>query len=1765
MKDQYVRRGLLQGNTTIQTDGVPTLTGQVLFSYVNGELICENLLNGKNSAQMIIYVDILGEERWDIISFTSNTAEHVLSMINAITYVDNEVDPATTKPVYHATIINSCLVISAPNSTYMRIEGVINSSVANASYGFGFSSVPDPRGISVSGELSSSPSRNDAPSHNKVSYISKYEDRTSESINRAVDSVALNVEDIYLNDSETRPKIASMSMSYKTYAQINEYKNDSTPKAFYVRAPDSAQYTAAVATGSHSIYTPLELTASYETFRDAYQATYATSVLPIKYSITDDNNNESIKVDRIPGVSNGGLTGIQSTFGDSVYINPSNRRICIGDQVQIGNTLTANSYLQDVTQQYGKVERAGVFKGSNLFKYSGEFNVIDQVTIRLTEDLPTILRQPGFIIALTSEKFCFGYRITAVVDYDKLIVEPLQDIEYRLGATILRKDNSHTLSLGASGSFDLFLGDSLPIGTSLVLPLNGSILTIDPQISYLRSLVTSNNRSLIRKSQRSDQDLFGVITELLDKVKSMNSPQLNNVVDSLHALMNSSTCSRSAAFRMPNTPYALRLSDTYSDSVFGPRLNSGGISTISGSSEDIEKLIIVIARQGLTSSDISSISNEIYSSAIKSKYLQIAYYLTLSDMLDANTEVTTVYGIKTIEQLAQEFSGTVNEDNPLARFINLLVLSCAPFSVPYNSSTVVTSDGIINVYPSTNFRVQDLGRDFELKSSTDTFIVRMVEFYTTSSCRFIDLETGLNIKDGTYTSISGLFGIPQQQAINHVYLNNGDKCVKEIVISNNENGTSSAELTKLYDLNVLSKFGIGLFTNSSKTSLYMSFPYEEFFTNSQLRAGLIYSLPVFDVFRLTGVHNLTPQFTKVGIDYTPAYNHSSRSVVYITLILNKVNYSGFYEVKRCIPNILASTIIFEIEAITGQAGYARTMSNLINDVAQIDFLDTAPLFIVTDEALEDITPCPSCTLYEMTEFNSYKKVSDFNASIVQQNYVDLSTQNTDPALTINANNSRTAIYLDNQDSDYKGLISRTSGVVPLVKVTDTTPSLTSTYNSIKNVNSQGVSMATKYSTRPTVLIEKTTDIDESAIAINRTLDVDAKSPSNGLVSIRDDSEEVRSEVGYCLDQSALYVEGNTILNGKVAIVSDNRNSNDYLTNKNGTGINSVGGIDSHLNPTTCAAVSTNTSVNNQLTHGEYEDELLPAHLEYGKFLGEYHILKTITADRFDLQVGSEQQTYTDIQLYFNVASDIKGSDQGRSCRLETLTNKYEGYIYSVGNSVCSIRLKSGSVVFSNLVKLVVFGREWNANLHRASVSKTLNFIDTNRNSIAGSIYVDEDGNVILPYLRETSFDAKVYTVEPTLQGGTSFATIVGDLPDMSRVIPMYTPSESIYGYTGDEPDLDLNIYDYLFDPNANIVFNKDSEAYERFASSNFPQLSGKMMLIQVDSDISAIDIGLSNWTSNPVGASVANKSYYSESFVQPLYRGNVYFVSELRGVDINDGYMRADFRVNVTNTLYRQFNNVGIGYVSEEIGKSYKYYVIGCFEFSFANETLLLVYPGNWWINTCLNSLISKIENVHLRSVNSIRAKYESDDSYSSTVSTTDNSFMINLNSMYSKLKMVQSYGSSLQYLMSDTAIDLSHIPINQYTVCSVNNVDTNEGLLSTSTSFPTLNKTTVGQVASASILSAFKDTNSIQSSQSPVEWSFAVTLAINSCVQVLNSVPINAGRFVFPTNDLLGKNSVMQYIMRNGQIEQEFSSLRPEGLFATISIKAYLNNDPPN
>lgn len=103
-------------------------------------------------------------------------------------------------------------------------------------------STPDPRSYGIRGAVKSSPSRVETPTTNLSSYIQRHEDRTSSGINRAVDSVASNIEFI-------RDKLGSTRLRHQRFSIPLEYSSElgETPIRWH-REGDSV--TAVVVDGS---------------------------------------------------------------------------------------------------------------------------------------------------------------------------------------------------------------------------------------------------------------------------------------------------------------------------------------------------------------------------------------------------------------------------------------------------------------------------------------------------------------------------------------------------------------------------------------------------------------------------------------------------------------------------------------------------------------------------------------------------------------------------------------------------------------------------------------------------------------------------------------------------------------------------------------------------------------------------------------------------------------------------------------------------------------------------------------------------------------------------------------------------------------------------------------------------------------------------------------------------------------------------------------------------------------------------------------------------------------------------------------------------------------------------------------------------------------------------------------------------------------------------------------------------------------------------
>ncbi len=171
MKNEYIRRGMLAGNSEIPIDLIPSLPGTTLF---NSNLECENLLGEEQSAQMIIKTE-LGT---DVVTFSQIDASHIKSRIAVPTIQIN----GNSVPKYKAEIIQSVLVIQSPYTKTLEIVPVVNDTVSNAAKAFGFFISPDPRAVSRVGEISSAPGIGQTSQHNLATYITRFEDNLGKGV-----------------------------------------------------------------------------------------------------------------------------------------------------------------------------------------------------------------------------------------------------------------------------------------------------------------------------------------------------------------------------------------------------------------------------------------------------------------------------------------------------------------------------------------------------------------------------------------------------------------------------------------------------------------------------------------------------------------------------------------------------------------------------------------------------------------------------------------------------------------------------------------------------------------------------------------------------------------------------------------------------------------------------------------------------------------------------------------------------------------------------------------------------------------------------------------------------------------------------------------------------------------------------------------------------------------------------------------------------------------------------------------------------------------------------------------------------------------------------------------------------------------------------------------------------------------------------------------------------------------------------------------------
>ena len=217
--DKFTRRALLVGGALLSKVSRPNLVGTNVANITDLEITYPQDLVGQ-TLRLNVIRSLLGTNQLYEITFDSNNITDIIEKINSKgrTFVLGQV-----VDIFRAELTRDVLSITVLDMDADGLE-VLNSEAAKI---LGFFASPDTRGISLIENW-----RYSIPGPNKQNlgvgtYLVKHEDRTSESINRAIDSVSRNTEEL---DREIR----------------NPEVIESTTEKFFVYGRESNQFFACV-------------------------------------------------------------------------------------------------------------------------------------------------------------------------------------------------------------------------------------------------------------------------------------------------------------------------------------------------------------------------------------------------------------------------------------------------------------------------------------------------------------------------------------------------------------------------------------------------------------------------------------------------------------------------------------------------------------------------------------------------------------------------------------------------------------------------------------------------------------------------------------------------------------------------------------------------------------------------------------------------------------------------------------------------------------------------------------------------------------------------------------------------------------------------------------------------------------------------------------------------------------------------------------------------------------------------------------------------------------------------------------------------------------------------------------------------------------------------------------------------------------------------------------------------------------------------------
>ena len=211
---KYVQRSILKGETRPSHKVVsPTLVCATPVQIVANNAIIPtfNFDNAPPAFTLILEEDSFGFIQSHSIIINNADVAHIKFRIEGVTKLNN----GQPEPIFSVDTVSAFITISAPNASFLRVLPFDGADYEESAHvHLGLISDPDPRGTSYASDFNlRSATSLDNKTSVLTSYIAPYEDRTSESVNRAVDSVANNTENIYLDVSDPYYKVVQVKVN----------------------------------------------------------------------------------------------------------------------------------------------------------------------------------------------------------------------------------------------------------------------------------------------------------------------------------------------------------------------------------------------------------------------------------------------------------------------------------------------------------------------------------------------------------------------------------------------------------------------------------------------------------------------------------------------------------------------------------------------------------------------------------------------------------------------------------------------------------------------------------------------------------------------------------------------------------------------------------------------------------------------------------------------------------------------------------------------------------------------------------------------------------------------------------------------------------------------------------------------------------------------------------------------------------------------------------------------------------------------------------------------------------------------------------------------------------------------------------------------------------------------------------------------------------------------------------------------------------------